>query len=297
MKSDPKTQIFLDHKQAIFGLAYRMMGARADADDIVQDVALRWAKEDGWERIDNPKGWLLTVTSRLAIDQLRKAYRARESYVGPWLPEPIMSEAIDMTPPAQADEQLDRAESLSMAIMTLMDQLGPEERVALLLHDVFDLDFKQVGDALGKTDAAARQLASRARKSLRAATPAPTPLDDKAMGLLSAFIEASRTGDRDKLMTLMAPDISLISDGGGKARASLRPLAGIDDVLTVWGSVTEKQKDYVDIVPTELNNQPAVLINDHKGRLTSVIFLTVSDAGISQIFIVRNPDKLAGLSS
>ncbi len=290
--SDRKTQIFLDNKQAIHGLAYRMMGARADAEDIVQDVALRWAKEPEWERIDNPKSWLLTVASRLAIDQLRRAYRARETYVGPWLPEPIDSEEA---PAPSADGRLDRAESLSMAIMTLMDELSPEERVALLLHDVFDMGFQEVGTALGKSDSAVRQLASRARKRLRAGAPRPHALDDQAKSLLLAFLEASQTGDHDRLLQLMAPDISLISDGGGKARAALRPLHGAVEVLTVWASVAEKQQDYVDITPASLNNQPAMLLHDKAGRLTSVILLTVTDNAVSHIHIIRNPDKLAGL--
>ncbi len=293
--TDPKTQLFLDQKGAIHGLAYRMMGARADADDIVQEVALRWAKQDNWHQIDNPKAWLLKVASRLAIDQLRRAYRSRETYVGPWLPEPIDSDEDSLSAAPAADERLDRAESLSMAIMTLMDELGPEERVALLLHDVFDMDFKSVADALGKSDSAVRQLASRARKRLRAGTPRPHPLDDQAKSLLSAFVEASLSGNRERLMALMAPDITMISDGGGKVRASYRPLHGIEDVLTVWASVSEKQQGYVEMTPARLNNQPALLIKDKNDGVLSAVLLTLSDRAVTHIHIVRNPDKLAGL--
>ncbi|MEN8721282.1 MAG: RNA polymerase sigma factor SigJ [Alphaproteobacteria bacterium] len=294
--TDPKTQIFLDHKGAIYGLAYRMLGGRADADDIVQEVALRWAKFDDWHTLKTPKSWLLTVASRLSIDQLRRAYRSRETYVGPWLPEPIDSEE-PLVPSAapSADDRLDRAETLSMAIMTLMDELGPEERVALLLHDVFDLDFRAVADALGKSDSAVRQMASRARKRLRAGTPRPHALDEQAKDLLSAFFEASQSGNREKLLQLMAPDITLISDGGGKARASLRPLYGVDDVLTVWASVAEKQQGHVAMTFANLNNQPAILIKDKTDGLMSAILLTVNDRAVTHIHIVRNPDKLKGL--
>src|SRR6185503_15917606 len=229
MNSDPSAT-FEPHRRRLLGLAYRMLGSMAEAEDAVQEAYLRWHDTDR-DNVKEPRAFLMTTTTRICLDVLKSARVKREQYVGPWLPDPI-TDTASLAP----DAQTELAEDLSVALLLALDRLSPLERAAFLLHDVFDYSFAQIAEALGRNEAACRQLATRARAHVRTSRPAGAvsphgasgSVDPKHAQLLSAFISASRSGDLATLTRLLASDARVVSDGGGKVPAALKVIEGGD---------------------------------------------------------------------
>ena len=239
---------FEPYRKRLLGLAYRMLASMADAEDAVQEAYLRWHAADR-EKVSDPKAFLMTTTARICLDLLTSARARREEYVGPWLPEPVVDTAA-LAP----DSQTELAEDLSIALLLTLDRLSPLERAAFLLHDVFDFSFSEVATTLDRSEAACRQLAARARAHVRAIRPrgAVTPpgrsgeIDAKHSQLLSAFVSATRSGDLDALTRLLAADVRVVTDGGGKAAAAINVLDGADRAARFLIGVAQKgwREDY-----------------------------------------------------
>jgi RNA polymerase sigma-70 factor (ECF subfamily) len=274
--------VFDEARPRLFGIAYRMLGSVAEAEDIVQDAWLRWQQADRAE-VRNPAGFLTTVTARLALNSADSARARREQYVGPWLPEPVDTSA-DPTLGAES------AEALEYAVLLLLERLGPEQRAAYVLREAFDYGYDEVAAILGTTPANARQLVSRARRHLRDRPPAPVdPQQHRA--LLEAFLAAARDGDVARLEQLLAADVVSLSDGAGIApRAARRPVSGANNVarfvagFTAWWAEAE-------LAWVHVNGRPAVLLRRGAEPL-ALLSATTSEAGIEQLLWVMAPAKL-----
>ena len=286
---------FEPHRRRLLGLAYRMLGSMADAEDAVQDAYLRWHATDRGKVMD-PKVFLMTTTTRICLDMLTSARARREEYVGPWLPEPVLDVAA-LAP----DTQTELAEDLSLALMLTLDRLSPLERAAFLLHDVFDYSFGEVAVMLDRSEVATRQLAARARSHVREVRPrgaAPPPSHDviaKHAELISAFIAATRSGDLGGLTQMLASDVRLVSDGGGKVPTATNVLEGAERVgkLLVGGARKGWRDDYTLRFAT-VNCLPGVVIDGPEGPVQTAAF-EIEGEVIRALYIVRNPDKLQHL--
>jgi RNA polymerase sigma-70 factor (ECF subfamily) len=297
MTTDPSAS-FEPHRRRLIGLAYRMLGSMAEAEDAVQEAYLRWHDVDR-DGIAEPRAFLTTTTTRICLDVLKSARVRREEYVGPWLPDPVTDTAA-LAP----DAQTEMAEDLSVALLLALDKLSPLERAAFLLHDVFDYSFTQVADTLGRNEAACRQLASRARTRVRAARPAgaipartgSSAVDAKHAALVSAFIGASRSGDLATLTSLLASDARLVADGGGKASAALNVLEGAGRVAAfLAGAVRKGWSDDFRIEFDTINGLPGVIVSGPQGVIQTTAVELDGDL-IKTIYVVRNPDKLRHLA-
>ena len=279
----PET-IFEAQRSRLTRLAYRMLGSIAEAEDTVQDAWPRWAGADH-ATIDEPAAWLVRVVTRLCLDRLRAARARRETYVGPWLPEPLIEEL--------AEDPLERAEDVSVAFLLALQRLSPLERAAFLLHDVFDADYAALAKTLGREEAACRQLLSRARAHVKDARPRFSVPQDEAARLAAAFMDAAARNDATALAELLAEDCVLISDGGGKRKAALRPLVGRDDVLALIRGLAWRQGWPLpgNIRPARINGYPGVVLEDAEGVQT-IAFEPDGEGHVAAIYIVRNPDKL-----
>jgi RNA polymerase sigma-70 factor (ECF subfamily) len=298
MTIDPSAS-FEPHRRRLLGLAYRMLGSMAEAEDAVQEAYLRWHDVDR-ARVEEPKAFLMTTTTRICLDVLKSARVRREEYVGPWLPEPVADTAA-LAP----DAQTELAEDLSVALLLALERLSPLERAAFLLHDVFDYSFAQIADALGRNEAACRQLAARARTHVREVRPAgavppraaSSAVDPKHAELMSAFISASRSGDVDALMRILASDAKIVTDGGGKVAAALNVIDGADRVAAfVCGAVRKGWTDDLSVRFHTLNGLPGLLVSGPGGMVQTTAF-EIEDGVIKAIYVVRNPDKLRHLAS
>jgi len=282
-------------RPAAFAIAYRMLGSVSEAEDIVQEALLRvhQALERG-ERIATPRAFLATVTTRLAINELRSARARREQYVGEWLPEPILTDGVD--DPAQHAEM---ADSLSLAMLVLLERLSPEQRAALLLHDVFDYGYPEIAAIIGKSEDNVRQLASRARRHVEDGRPRFQTSREQREELAQRFLAATEDGDLAGLEALLAHDVVLTGDGGGKVPALARSLHGRDRVarmLLTWMRVISRLPALT-LRPTEVNGGPGVTVLDGEGRLMAVWSLEIAGGEIRSISSVVNPDKLAHLGA
>lgn len=267
-------------------LAYRMLGSLADADDVLQDAYLRWSR-DNRDAVDSPRAYLSSIVTRLCIDRRRADAVKRETYVGPWLPEPIVeSENADGESPVEA------AESVSMAFLIVLESLTPVERGAYLLRRIFDYDYSVIAGVLGESEANCRQLVSRAEKRIADARPRFEASRDEAERLSGAFLQACATGDLDGLLKLLADDVVMYSDGGGKAAAALAPVRSADHVARFFLGITKKFPGYFDLVPMRVNGRPGFVARE-AGGIHSVLTFEIADGRITHCFIVRNPDKLA----
>jgi RNA polymerase sigma-70 factor (ECF subfamily) len=270
-------------------VAYQMIGSVTDAEDLVQEAWIRWNGADR-ARIESPRAWLTTVVTRLSMNYLDSARVRRERYVGTWLPEPILTE-----PEASAQVRVEIDESLTLAFMVLLESLSPKERAVFLLHEVFGMPHGQVADVLGTAEASSRQLLHRARAQIRARRPRFTATEEAHRELLDRFREASRSGDVDALAELLVEDVVVLSDGGGKARAAPRPVHGRDRVARfVVGALAKLVPDTVESRFARINGVPG-LIAASDGRTLAVISAEVRDGLIQSLYIVTNPDKLAGV--
>ncbi|MCG8415538.1 MAG: sigma-70 family RNA polymerase sigma factor [Pseudomonadales bacterium] len=273
------------------GLAYRMLGSRTDAEDILQDAYLKVGSMDTTP-IRDTEAFLVTMISRMCLDQLKSAHARREIYVGPWLPEPIL-DAEALTP--HGNNEL--ADDLSFALLLTLQKLSSSERAAFLLHDVFDTSFAQISSILGKSEAACRQLAARARKSIHASRPAGTVAPDVHQTLLEEFTEAAKSGNTAGLERLLSKDVIAYTDGGGQKIAALRPIYGADKVTRFFLGITRKSLDRLeasDIILSNINGIPG-LIFKHEDEIDQTVTLEVTDGKISAIYMVRNPEKLRAL--
>ena len=279
-----------DLRPAAFAIAYRMLGSVAEAEDIVQEALLRVhrALEEG-ERVESPRAYAPTVTTRLAIDQLRSARARRESYVGEWLPEPHVTD--DHDDPAR---QAEMADSLSLAFLVLLESLSPEQRAAFLLHDVFDYGYGEIAGIVGKSEDNARQLAARARRHVRERRPRFEASPQQRDELARRFFSAAQEGDLAALEALLAHDVVLHGDGGGKAPALARPLHGRSRVartLLAWGRQGVRAAGGT-IRQVEVNGQPGAVLLDREDRLVGVMALDIADGQVKGVSSIVNPDKL-----
>ena len=269
-------------RRCAFAAGYRMLGSRADAEDIAQETLLRVQEPIERGEVRSPAAFATTVATRLAIDELRSARVRREEYRGPWLPEPIIERGAD---PAEL------ADNLSFGLLVVLETLGPVERAAFLLHDVFGFGYDAIADALDRSPPACRQLVTRARQRVAARRPrlAVDPLEHRA--LLERFLAASRDGDVDSLFELLTDDVELVSDGGPSVRAARRPVVGRQRVVTFVTRIVPRWPGRVSIVP--VNGEPGFVV-DGRDRTYLVGTIDVADGRIAAIRWVLNPDKLPG---
>jgi RNA polymerase sigma-70 factor, ECF subfamily len=269
----------------LFGLAYRMLGSRADAEDVVQETYVRWhqAAQGG---VESPEAWLVTTSTRLSIDRLRRLKTEREAYVGQWLPEPIVTQA----PP---DRDLDLAADLSIAFLTLLERLAPEERAAFLLHDVFDVGYREIASVLERSEAACRQVVHRARERVRDDRKRFDVTESVKVNLLQKFLAAMEARDEQALLALFAPDATWTADGGGKAGAAPRPIIGADRIARLVIGLREKfwAVDRAVEVAT-VNGETGLCIRDGN-RLTATMSIVTDGERIHAVYAVVNPDKLS----
>jgi len=297
MTTDPAAT-FEPHRRRLLGLAYRMLGSMAEAEDAVQEAYLRWHDADR-ASVEEPRAFLITTTTRICLDVLKSARVRREEYVGPWLPDPV-TDTASLAP----DAQTELAEDLSVALLLALDRLSPLERAAFLLHDVFDYSFEQVAQTLGRNEAACRQLASRARTRVREARPAAiqthgaaSGVDPKHTALVSAFLSAARTGDIAALTRMLASDARVVSDGGGKVPAALNVIEGADRCAAFLAGVVRKGfTDEMSVRFDVINGLPGLIVSGPRGLVQTNAFEFDGDA-IKAIYVVRNPDKLRHLAS
>ena len=280
------TNSFEALRPRLFGVAYRMLGSRAEAEDILQDAYLRWHQANK-QAIDNPEAWLVTTTSRLAIDRLRRLKTERDAYVGPWLPEPIVSTA----PPP--DRSVSLAEDLSIAFLTLLERLAPEERAAFLLHEVFDVGYPEIGRVLEKSDAACRQIVHRARERVRGERKRFDASEAEKRRLLQTFMTALDARDDTTLLELFAPDAAWTADGGGKVAAAARPIRGAEQIVKLVLGLREKfwAPDRVVEIAT-VNGEPGLWFHD-SDRPVAAMAIETNGQQILNVYVIVNPEKLA----
>jgi RNA polymerase sigma-70 factor (ECF subfamily) len=289
----PREQLLEELRPVSFAIAYRMLGSASEAEDVVQEALFRVHRAlEGGERIHSPRAFVATATTRLAIDELRSARARRERYVGEWLPEPIITNSRD--DPA---EHAEMADSLSVAMLVLLESLSPEQRAVLLLHDVFDYDYRQVAEIIGKTEENARKLATRARRHVEERRPRFQASREQKQELAQRFFAAAGEGDLAGLESLLAHDVVLTGDGGGKVPALARSLHGRNRVartLINWIKVGMRIPG-THLQPVEINGGPGALLLDEHERLIGVWALEIGSGQIQGISSVVNPEKLAHL--
>ncbi|ADB53542.1 RNA polymerase sigma factor SigJ [Conexibacter woesei] len=271
---------FAQARPRLLRLAYSELGDLGEAEDVVQEAWLRLERVDA-ETIENLDGWLTTVVARLALDRLRSARARREMYVGPWLPEPVVSED-----PA---DRVTLDESVSYALLTVLEQLSPAERTAFVLHEVFDVPFGDVAEVVGRTPEAVRQLASRARRHVQRERPRFAASRDEHDRAVRAFAQAVTEGDLGDLVAVLDPDVVWTSDGGGHATAARKPLFGSSRVARAWAALSRKSAQ--EPIETELNGRLGLVLPSGDGQRAALLFV-VSDGRITRIDAIRNPEKL-----
>lgn len=287
--SDTTTDSFQQYRPRLLAIAYRMLGSRADAEDIVQDAWLRWRDADT-ASLRSGEAWLVTVATRLCIDRLRSLRNEREHYIGPWLPEPIIEDVADTAP--SPEQLVEFAGDVSLAFLKVLERLSPDERAAFLLHEVFDVDYPEIAEMLTRNEAACRQLVSRARARVREDRPRVTVRSDAHQALLARFMAATRSGERTALEALFAADAQFVGDGGGKVLSVLKALHGRERIARFFDMVARQIGHCVDYRPVLVNGEPG-LLRYIDGKLDAVFNLISDGEHIVAIFAVRNPDKLA----
>jgi RNA polymerase sigma-70 factor (ECF subfamily) len=286
---ETRSTIFESTRPLLFSIAYRMLGSVADAEDLVQDACLRWLEAPETD-VRAPRAYLATIVTRLAINQLQSARSRRESYVGPWLPEPLVTEHAP-----DPSEPVELAESLSMAFLMMLERLSPTERAVLLLHDVFEFDYSEIANILEKSEVNCRQLLTRAKKRIGEPRVRFDVDPAQADRLLNQFIEATRAGDVDGLVGLLAEDITLWADGGGKVPgAALQPIHGAESVARFVTQRAGGKGRGGNLRLTRINGQPAFIV-DVQGKPRAALILGIRDGRIHDIYAIANPDKLRAL--
>lgn len=286
---DAPERVFQEHRPLLFHIAYRMLGTVSDAEDIVQEAWIRWQR--GGAGAETPRAFLAQVVTRLAIDRLREARRTREEYVGPWLPEPLLTEPAGDT----ADLATVRSETLRTGFLVMLERLGPVERAVFVLREAFDYDHAEIAQILGKTEAACRQILVRAHRHM--ATDRPRFTDREANERIAlSFLSALATGDLGQIERLLAEDAVLYSDGGGKVAAARNPIYGADRIVRFLGGILSKLgARRLDSRPAYINGEPGVILRVD-GQLYSTMVIECAEGRVRAVHGVRNPDKLAHLA-
>ncbi|WP_336207171.1 RNA polymerase sigma-70 factor [Nonomuraea sp. LPB2021202275-12-8] len=277
---DSATETFLTHRNLLFTVAYEMLGSAVDAEDVLQETWLLWAGVD-LGTVRDQRAYLVRITTRQALKRLRTLGRRKESYVGPWLPEPLLT-APDVA------EDVELADSVSMAMLLVLETLTPTERAVFVLREVFDLAYDEIAEAVDKSPAAVRQIAHRARAHVTARRPRGVVSAAEARGALKAFQSAVETGDLQRLLDILAPDVVLLTDGGGLKQAALAPVVGALQVVDVLGRTALAAS----LKLTQVNGNPALIVRIN-GDVDTVMMMRIDDGLITGLYAVRNPEKLA----
>ncbi|MFF2134074.1 RNA polymerase sigma-70 factor [Streptomyces olivochromogenes] len=286
--TDTATETFVAHRNLLFTVAYEMLGSAADAEDVLQETWLRWVKVD-LGQVRDPRAYLVRITTRQSLNRLRSMSRRKEVYVGPWLPEPLLT-APDVA------EDVELAESVSMAMMLVLDTLPPTERAVFVLREVFDVSYDEIAAAVDKTPAAVRQIAHRARRHVDARRPREVVPSGKIRAALESFQRAFESRDLQGLMDVLAPEVVLVSDGGGVKQAALRPISGAAKVSRCVGGGTGKAEGTLTSDPAVVNGNPALVLR-LDGEVDGIMAIRVGDARITGLYYVRNPEKLTRVAS
>lgn len=275
--------VFEEHRSLLFTIAYEITGTATDAEDVVQDSFLRWSEVDA-ETVQNPRAYLAKTVTRQALNSLRAAQRRREDYIGPWLPEPVV------TAPDVADNAV-LSESLSFAMLVVLETLSPDERAVFVLREVFDFPYAEIADATDKSLAAVRQIASRAKAHVRARQPRFEVDARRQRAVADRFLTALLGGDMQSLMDVLAPGAVLLSDGGGKVTAARRPIMGADNIARFLAGIAKTPVPDMRVEPSSLNGMPALVI--YSGARVDLVALIESNGEhVTGVYLVRNPDKL-----
>ncbi|MFB6773141.1 RNA polymerase sigma-70 factor [Streptomyces sp. NPDC056337] len=292
MTTETATDVFEAHRPVLLGVAYRMLGRLADAEDVVQEAWLRWSGADR-SSVREPRGYLVRVTTRLAIDRLRQIKSRGETYVGPWLPEPYVTDYGDTVP--DTAERAVLADSVSLAVLVVLESLSPLERAVFVLREAFGYPYAEIAAMLERGEAAVRQLAGRARKHVDERRPRYDVDPAQRRDLTERFLAAAADGDLAGLMELLAPDVRLVGDSGGKSKAPLRVLESSDKVARFLQGAARKGVPDFSYRFLEINGGPALLALSG-GKPDSVFQIEVADGRIQSVYIIRNPDKLLSLA-
>ncbi|MFD5622212.1 RNA polymerase sigma-70 factor [Streptomyces yangpuensis] len=285
------TESFVAHRNLLFTVAYEMLGSAADAEDVLQETWLRWVEVD-LEQVRDRRAYLVRITTRQSLNRLRSMSRRKEAYVGSWLPEPLL------TAPDVAEDAV-LAESVSMALMLVLETLSPTERAVFVLREVFDVGYEEIAAAVGKSSAAVRQIAHRARRHVDARRPRQRVSAAQTRAALQSFRGALESGDPQDLLAVLSPDVVLVADGGGIKQAALRPIAGAEKVVRfmVGGLGKNNRRNIsISLSPTVVNGSPALVVR-RGGEFDGVMAVRVEDSRISGLYFVRNPEKLSRLAS
>jgi RNA polymerase sigma-70 factor, ECF subfamily len=280
--------LFEAQRGRLLRIAYRMLGSRSEAEDMVQEAAIRFLQADA-QTVQSAEAWLVSVVSRLCIDRLRRRRLEQESYVGPWLPEPWVEGSAAPSP----EDEAERVQDISMAALLLLERLSPEERAAFVLRQALDADYRDIARWLGRSEAACRQLLHRASLHLQNEQVRRAPNDQEKAAVLASFVSALRAGDAARLLAVLAPDAEFIGDGGGKVPAALKPLLGADLIARFLLGVTRPYRDVFDGSPVQANGSPALAIQVGT-EVVAILSVEVRDGRISKLYNVANPDKIRG---
>jgi RNA polymerase sigma-70 factor (ECF subfamily) len=283
-RPDLATEAFLTHRNLLFTVAYEMLGSAADAEDVLQETWLRWAGVD-LGTVQNQRAYLVRITTRQALTRLRTLGRRKESYVGSWLPEPLLT-APDVA------EDVELADSVSMAMLLVLETLTPTERAVFVLREVFDLGYDEIAEAVSKSPAAVRQIAHRARAHVAARRPRGVVSAAESRDALAAFQRAAETGDLQRLLDLLAPDVVFLGDGGGIKQAVPRPIVGADKVARLLATGLSRIATLGSLWPAQVNGYPALILRVD-GEVDTVLAVRIDDGLITGLYAVRNPEKLS----
>lgn len=286
--TDPATEAFVAHRNLLFTVAYEMLGSAADAEDVLQETWLRWSQVDPGQ-VEDARAYLVRITTRQSLNRLRTLKRRKESYVGPWLPEPLLT-----TP--DVAENVELAESMSMALMLVLETLSPTERAVFVLREVFDMGYDDIAAAVDKTPAAVRQIAHRARGHVDARRPRTTATPAQAKAALESFQRAIETGDPQGLLDVLAPEVVLLGDGGGVKRAAPRPVVGAEKVARFMAAGLRKVGATLTTEATTINGNPALLFR-LDGEIEGVMAFRIEEGRFTGLYFVRNPEKLTRVES
>ncbi|MET8927098.1 RNA polymerase sigma-70 factor [Streptomyces sp. NPDC004623] len=285
---DRATEVFVSQRNLLFTVAYEMLGSAVDAEDVLQETWLRWVEVD-LDTVRDRRAYLVRITTRQALNRLRTMSRRKESYVGPWLPEPLLT-----TPDVAQDAEL--AESVSMAVMLVLETLSPTERAVFVLREVFDVGYDEIAAAVDRTPAAVRQIAHRARRHVDARRPRTVVPPRQARAVVESFVRALKGGGLQELLDVLAPDVVYLGDGGGVKHAALRPIVGAGKVARLLAGGMGRNMSTLTFGPTTVNGGPALALR-LDGELDSIVAVHVEGVRITGLYAVRNPEKLSRIES